>query len=278
MRNDNELSMKQIEQLEEKYLNKYWHFLKFVEDEIIKGFNSKNDIKSDWIGKYGNSEGGTSNFAVGSERIIYALLNGKIAGQPNSSPVSSDLFFEIDDAYIQIDLKSVTTNGGINIHPETNEILKDNIGDFDTSIFIGENQNTYHGNIIVNKNRPNQEIRRYEPNLPPVYNKSNGDKKICLTYFITILSNSATFETELVSIMCMPNGKLEPYYKERPLKAGKNPGKVRFTFSNVYKFELLDENPGTGEKPKRVKIIYKNPNMNDWTKRKLKFYLENADS
>ena len=78
MRDDNELSMKQIEQLEEKYLNKYWHFLKFVEDEIIKGFNSKNDIKSDWIGKYGNAEGGTSNFAVGSERIVYALINEKI--------------------------------------------------------------------------------------------------------------------------------------------------------------------------------------------------------
>lgn len=281
MRNDNELTPKEIESLEAKYLNKYWYFLKFVEDEIIKGFNTKNDIKSDWIGKYGGSDGGTSNFAVGSERIIYALLNGKIAGQPNSSPVSSDLFFEIDDAYIQIDLKSVTTNGGVSTNPETGESLKDNIGDFNTSIFIGENQNTYHGNIKVKKTNeagePFEEIRPYEPNLPPVYNKSNGEKKICLTYFITILSNSATFETELVSILCMPNGKLEPYYKERPLKAGKNPGKVRFNFSNVYKFELLDENPYTGEKPKRVKIIYKNPNMSDWTKQKLKFYLENAD-
>ncbi len=277
MRNDNEMTKKQIEILEEKYLNKYWHFLKFVEDEIIFGFNTKNDIKSDWIGKYGGSEGGTSSFAVGSERIIYALLNGKIAGQPNSSPVSSDLFFEIDDAYIHIDLKSVTTNGGVTIHPETGEHLKDNIGDFDTSIFIGENQNTYHGNMIVNKGRNNEETRPYNPNLPPVYNKSNGDKKICLTYFITILSNSATFETEMVSILCMPNGNLEPHYKERPLKAGKNPGKTRFNFKNVHEFELMDDNPSTGKKPKRVKIIYKNPNMNDWTKEKLKFYLDEID-
>lgn len=277
MRNDNNLTCKQIEELECKYLNKYWYFLKFTEDEIIKGFNTKNDIKADWIGKYGNQEGGTSNFAVGSERIIYALLNGKIAGQPNSSPVSSDLFFEIEDAYIHIDLKSVTTNGGVLVHPETGEHLKDNIGDFNTDIFIGENQNSYHGNMVVNKGRPNEEIRRYEPNLPPVYNKVNGDKKICLTYFVTILSNSATFETELVSILCMPNGKLEPYYKERPLKPGKNPGKVRFNFSNVHKFELLDNDPKTNDKPKRIKIIYKNPNMSDWTKNKLRFYLENAD-
>lgn len=275
MRDDNLLTPQEIECLEAKYLNKYWHFLKFVEDEIIKGFNTKNDIKSDWIGRYGGENGGTSNFAVGSERIIYALLNGKIAGQPNSSPVSSDLFFEIDDAYIQIDLKSVTTNGGISVHPETGEPLKDNIGDFNTSIFIGENQNTYHGNMKVRVRDGNgntiEQIRPYEPNLPPVYNKSNGDKKICLTYFITILSNSATFETELVSIMCMPNGKLEPYYRERPLKAGKNPGKVRFNFSDVCKFELL------ANTPKRVKIIYKNPDMSDWTKNKLSFYLQNAD-
>lgn len=282
MRDDNKLTLKQIETLEAKYLNKYWHFLKFVEDEIIKGFNTKNDIKSDWIGKYGNSDGGISNFAVGSERIIYALLNGKIAGQPNSSPVASDLFFEIEDAYIQIDLKSVTTNGGISIHPETGELLKDNIGDYNTSIFIGENQNTYHGNLKVKTRNeegyPVEIIRPYEPNLPPVYNKSNGDKKICLTYFVTILSNSATFETELVSIMCMPNGKLESYYKERPLKAGKNPGKVRYNFSEVYKFELLDKDLLTQDNPKRIKIIYKNPNMSEWTKNKLKFYLKNADN
>ena len=266
-RNDELLNMQQIERLENKYLNKYWHFLKFVEDEIIKGFNTKNDIKNDWVGKYGNVEGGISSFAVGSERIIYALLNGKIAGQPNSCPVSSDLFFEIDEAYIHIDLKSVTTNGGINIHPITGKRIKDNIGDFKSDIFIGENQNSYKGIQIVNKGRPNEERREYTPNLPPVYNKSNGDKKICLTYFITILSNEATFETEMISIMCVPNGKLEPHYKERPLKAGKNPGKTRFNFKEVNKFELLPTNPS------RIKIIYTNPNMNDWVKGKLNFYL-----
>ncbi len=267
-RDDNQLSMKQIEELEHKYLEKYWHFLKFVEDEIIFGFNTKNDIKSDWIGKYGNGEAGISNFAVGSERIIYALLNGKIAGQPNSCPVSSDLFFETEDAYVHIDLKSVTTNGGQNIiNPVTNEPLKDNIGDFKSDIFIGENQNSYKGIQIVHEGRANEERREYIPNLPTVYSKTDGQKKICITYFITILSNAATFETEMISIMCVPNGKLEPYYKERPLKAGKNPGKTRFNFKKVNKFELLED------KPSRIKIVYKNPNMNDWVKNKLSFYL-----
>lgn len=262
MHDDSKLTLKQIEELEHKYLMKYWYFLKYAEDEIILGFDSKNDILEDWKGLYGSEDGGISDFAVGSERIIYALLNGKIAGQPNSSPVSSDLFFEINDAYIHIDLKSViTTDGAKN--------TTDNIGDFNTSIFIGQNQNSYKGNIIVNKGRENEEIRPYVPNLPTIYSKRNGEKKINLTYFVTILNNAITLKTELISIMCVPNGKLEEHYKERPLKAGKNPDKIRFNFKECNSFELLENTP------KRVKIVYKNPDMTESLKHKLNFYLEN---
>ncbi len=270
MHDDTNLSMKEIEELEYHYLLKYWYFLKYVEDDIIKGFNTKEDIKNDWIGLYGNQKGGISDFAVGSERIIYALLNGKIAGQPNSSPVSSDLFFEIEDAYVHIDLKSVITTDGLKYDDDGNK-LTDNIGDFKTSIFIGQNQNSYKGDMIVNEGRENEELRPYTPNLPTIYKKRNGDKKICLTYFVTILSNSITHNTELISILCVPNGKLEPHYKNKPLKAGKNPGKTRFDFKNCSSFELLDDTP------KRVRIIYKNPNMSDNMKRQLKFYLEEFD-
>lgn len=257
---DSHLTLEEIEELEYKYLKKYWYFLKYAEDDMIKGFNSKNDIKSDWEGLYGTEKGGTSDFAVGSERIVYALLNGKIAGQPNSSPVSSDLFFEVDDAYIHIDLKSVITTDGRE---------NDNIGDFNTSIFIGKNQNSYKGKMIVNKGRAKEEIRKYEPNLPTIYHKSNGERKINLTYFVTILSNAITTKTEMISIMCVPNGKLEKHYRERPLKAGKNPDKTRFNFKECSSFELLEN------KPKRVRIVYVNPDMTESLKLKLGFYLNN---
>ena len=71
--------------------------------------------------------------------------------------------------------------------------------------------------------------------------------------------------------MCLPNGKLEEHYHSRPLKAGKNPGKARFNFSAVPTFELLDGNK------KRVRIIHKNPNMSNYVKNKLSFYLEHFD-
>lgn len=267
MHDDSNLTLEEIEKLEYHYLMKFWYFLKYAEDDIIKGFNTMHDIEQDWKGLYGGNNGGISDFAVGSERIVYALLNGKIAGQPNSCPVSSDLFFEVEDAYIHIDLKSVTTTDGHKIKMSNGKNLGDNIGDFNTSIFIGENQNSYQGKMIVHKGKPNEEIREYSPNLPVIYSKKNGDKKICLTYFVTILNNVYTNETELISIMCVPNGKLEQHYKDKPLKAGKNPGKTRFNFKECSSFELLLDNP------KRVRVVYINPNMSDSLRKKLSLYI-----
>lgn len=257
-----------IEELEYKYLMKYWYFLKFAEDEMVRGLQSMDEIKNDWEGRYGK-QGNISKFDVGCERIVYALLNGKIAGQPNSNPVSSDLFFEVDDAFIHIDLKSVTTNEGM-LKNDNGQII-DNIGDFSTSIFIGENQNSYCGAMVINEGRENERIDLYSPNLPTYYTKNNGDKKLTLTYFVCLLNNGITLKSELISIMCMPNGKLEKVYHSRPLKAGKNPGKTRFNFSKIPRFELLDGNK------RRVRIIHKNPDMSSWIKDKLKIYLEYFD-
>ena len=263
MHDDTKLTLQEIEELEHKYLMKYWYFLKFAEDDIVHGMRTMEDIRNDWQGLYGNEDGGISLFDVGSERIVYALLNGKIAGQPNSCPVSSDLFFEVEDAYIHIDLKSVTTNEG--------QGGPDNITDFSTCIFVGENQNSYKGTIIKNVGKPTEYHEKYSPNLPTIYSKTNGDKKITLTYFVTLLNNSITQKCELISIMCFPNGKLAEHYGSRPLKAGKNPGKARFNFSEIPTFELLD-----GHK-KRVRIIHKNPTMSNYVTRKLDFYLKNFD-
>lgn len=252
----------EVEKLEHKYLMKYWYFLKFAEDDIVRGMLSMDDIRNDWQGLYGNANGGISQFDVGCERIVYALLNGKIAGQPNSCPVSSDLFFEVEDAYIHIDLKSVTTSEGTG---------QDNIGDFNTCIFVGENQNSYNGTIIKNAGTPRQTTEQYSPNLPTHYTKSNGDKKITLTYFVCMLNSSVTQRCELISIMSLPNGRLEQHYGSRPLKAGKNPGKARYNFSEIPTFELL------GNNEKRVRIVHKNPNMSTYVKGKLNFYLTNCD-
>lgn len=218
-----------LEELENKYLNKYYHFLKFAEDEMLAGFQTKEKIKNDWI-KYWQMKG-SSDFDVGAERIVYALLNGKGIGKPNSCPVSSDLFFEVDDAFIHIDMKTVQTK---------------NMGDYNTSIFVGENQNSYKYHMIVN----GDEKRDYTPHLPYYYNTLDGLKP-CLTYFVTILYESKNLDILNINLLCMLNGQLANHYQERPLKAGKNKGKVRFNFSRTPNFEIL----GYGQ---RIKVIYLN--------------------
>lgn len=247
------MTNKQIEELESKYLNKFYHFLKSFEDEMMDGFQTKEKIKDDWYGKYGTN---ISDFAVGAERIIYALFNGKGIGQPNSCPVGSDMFFEVKDAFIHIDLKTVQTR---------------NIGDITRSIFVGENQNSYKG--VMNVNTRHGVIQRdYIPALPIYYNKGKDNEKICLSYFITIVYEDENLNILDINLICMPNGQLENHYGSRVLQAGKNPGKTRFRFTEVPTFELL-ENPRS-----RVKVIYFNKAMDVDLKKKLSFYEEIFDA
>jgi hypothetical protein len=247
------LTLENIEEIEYKYLNKYYHFLKFAEDELLAGFKTKEKILNDWLGLY---KSGISDFAVGAERIVYSLLNGKGIGQPNSCPVGADLFFEVSDAFIHIDLKTV----GASL------IGKTNIGDYTSNIFVGTNQNSYKGKMVVNEGGANEETRDYTPSLPTIYNRGTTNEKICLSYFVTILYDKDTLDTLVMCIVCMPNGELEEHYKTRVLQAGKNLDKTRFRFTNIPEFELLDGNK------KRVKVIYFDHKMDAAYKRKLKFF------
>ncbi len=249
--------------LEQKYLNKYFYFLKFAEDELLFGFKTKYKIKDDWYPKWNpNEEGkGISDFATGAERIVYSLLNGKGIGQPNSAPIGADLFFEVEDAFIHIDLKTVQTR---------------NIGDYTSDIFVGNNQNSYNGKLDVSGIEKTYD----EACLPTFYTLSDKTKKICLTYFITILYEETNLDILTISIISMPNGELFPYYGKRVLKAGKvlypdgNPKRethaksVRFKWKEVSEFELLEQNK------KRVKIAYFNNEMNDELKAKLVYFDE----
>lgn len=244
------LDPKKLEELEYQYLNEFYHFLKFVERRMLLGFKTKEAIKDDWIDKWNpedESKGkGISSFAVGAERIVYALFNAQGFGQPNSCPIGSDLFFETQDAFIHIDLKTVQTR---------------NIGDYTTSIFVGDNQNSYNESIKLS----NGSERPYEnAALPKEYN-NKGNKKPCLTYFITILYDEESLEILNINILSMPNGALSSIYGSDVLKAGKNPGKIRYHFSKTEDFRLLEN------KSKRIKVVYYNPKINEQNKKKLEF-------
>jgi hypothetical protein len=258
-----------LELLERKYLNKYYHFLKFAEDELLEGFQTKYRIHNDWKNQWNPEEDGKgiSDFAAGAERIIYSLLNGKGIGQPISAPVGSDLFFEVSDAFIHIDLKTVQTR---------------NINDFVKTIFVGNNQNSYNGNLNVSGKTKTYDYAA----LPHYYtiesqDSSNGTKKPCLTYFITILYEESNLNILMLNIVCMPNGALYETYTTDVLSAGKKRERskedpdydsfretVRFKFKNCDKFKLLDEQSS------RIKIVIFDKDMETEFLDKLTFLKE----
>ncbi len=103
--------MKNIE-LEAKYLNKFYYFMKFIEDEMMFKFKIENKIEIDWIDKYSSE---LSDFEANIKRVISSLFNKNIE-QIYPSLIDSDIFFELDDAFINIDLKVIEADNITDIH------------------------------------------------------------------------------------------------------------------------------------------------------------------
>lgn len=77
--------------------------------------------------------------------------------------------------------------------------------------------------------------------MPTFYTKSDGSKKLCLTYFIAILYNEENLDIQASIITCMPNGELSEIYEPDTLNAGKNRGQARFNYSKCKTFRLLKD-------------------------------------
>ena len=225
----------EIEQLELTYLDTIKSLIEGNLKNILKNLDSMNNISQYWK-NISTDEG----FDTGAERIIYSVLQrGSDLGEPNSSPVGSDLMFESSDAFIHIDLKTCQPENNLRDHWETP---------------VGKNQNSYKYDMKVNKT-----TRAYEPHLPTHY-----DEKPALTYFITILySKNSNFEFKVanINVGCMPNGSLKDIYLTTPLGPGKNIGQARFMMAKSYQFKKLNNN-------NRVKIIYENLSILDNSKAK----------
>lgn len=197
--------LRELEQLEEKYLTKYEYFMRFIMDELLEDLSSKNRIKLDWENHW-KSEG-ISSYNTGAERIVYAHLNGKGIGDVNSAPVGSDLFFELKDAFIHIDLKTAVYT---------------NKTEYYTYINVGNNQTSYESYVYKNNAK---KLIYEESTLPQGYTLDNDSEKIrkpCLTYFISLLFDKDKDKLLSMSISSMPNGKLEQLYGSNILQTGKN--------------------------------------------------------
>ena len=235
---------KEIEFWEYQYLQHINYLLAIDVKKLIDGLNTKEKIRNEW--EEFISENNKSELSIGSERIFYWLFNQ--FGIPNSAPVGSDLFFELYNAFIHIDIKTV--------------IRKNVASDFNKRIQIGKNQSSYAGDVIYDDGIFKE---KYYPHLPTTY-KVNEKEKICLTYFVVILNQEEEKDIQAIILTCMPNGQLKKYYENKinkgnitygPLAPGKNDTEARFRYVETKEFKLLDN------KPSRTKILYWNEKIDD---------------
>jgi hypothetical protein len=236
------LTNNELEKLEAKYLSKIYASLYANLDNILKNLLSMNKLLYSWKNKIKLTKKKKKNdkedgFDVGAERVIYSVLQrASDLGEPNSSPVASDLFFENDEAFINIDCK--TCQGSTNL------------GDH-WAHSISTNQTSYKSFMNIKSGKKIIGERYYEPSLDTYYlNKPN------LTYFITILyAVEKEYSIVNLNVACMPNGQLVEVYGRSPLRPGKNPPEGRFAQEQCNDFKIVGG--------KRIKIVHENLNNLD---------------
>ncbi|MBT9175589.1 MAG: hypothetical protein DDT22_01269 [candidate division WS2 bacterium] len=223
----------ELEKIERQYFDLILLHLKQDLSTLIDGLNSRIKILNDWYDNFiktARKGYKASDLDTGAERIFHHFF-ASILRFPNSSPLGSDLMFELPDAFMHIEVKTA---------------LLDNPADYKGKINIAINQTSYGVNKI------------FTPNLPQYYQISPKTVKPGLTYIIQIVHEHAKPNIKALKLVCIPNGQLYPHYGKGIFKSGKGgyaKGKdFRYNYSVEPYFRLLSNR--YNEKIFRVELIY----------------------
>lgn len=223
----------ELERKEKQYFDLILLHLKQDLSALIDGLNSRIKILNNWYDNFiKTARRGykASDLDTGAERIFHHFF-AAILRFPNSSPVGSDLMFELPDAFMHIEIKTA---------------LIDNPADYKGKINIAINQTSYGVNKI------------FSPNLPQYYRTSPKIEKPCLTYIIQIVHEHAKPDIKALKLVCVPNGQLYSHYGKSIFKSGKGgyakAKDFRYNYSAEPYFKLLSER--YKEKIFRIELIY----------------------
>lgn len=227
------LSDFELEKIERQYFDLILLHLKQDLNTLINGLNSRIKILNDWYDNFiktARKGYKASDLDTGAERIFHHFF-ASILRFPNSSPLGSDLMFELPDTFMHIEIKTA---------------LIDNPADYKGKINIAINQTSYGVSKI------------FTPNLPQYYQISPKTGKPCLTYIIQIVHEHAKPNIKALKLVCIPNGQLYPHYVKGIFKSGKGgyaKGKdFRYNYSVEPYFKLLSNK--YNEKIFRIELIY----------------------
>ncbi len=232
------LSDFELEREERQYFDLILLHLKQDLNSLINGLNSRIKILNDWYDNFiktARSGYKASDLDTGAERIFHHFF-ASILKFPNSSPLGSDLMFEVPDAFIHIEIKTA---------------LIDNPSDYRGKINIAINQTSYGVEGI------------FLPNLPHYYKISAKIRKPCLNYIIQIVHEHAKPDIKALKLVCVPNGQLYPHYGKNIFKSSKagfaKAKDFRFNYSSEPYFKLLSNK--YKEKIFRIELVYLSKDM-----------------
>lgn len=167
------------------------------------------------------------------------ICRGKQNWQVNSSPISSNLLFELPDAMINIDAKTY----------KEKQREEDKVN-------LAKNQTSYGLHVYLRSQRTNT---RYTWNaaLKPVYRHEEKGDLPTVSFIVKFIYDNEDQHLREVQLINIPNGKLISVYGKGVFRRGKskikagNPVRdIRFKISNF-------ENPKLTDNWKRKMIIYK---------------------
>ncbi|HOV21772.1 MAG TPA: hypothetical protein PLW95_03725 [bacterium] len=224
----------ELEKKEKQYFDLILLHLKQDLNSLMDGLNSRIKILNNWYDNFiktARSGYKSSDLDTGAERIFHHFF-ASILKFPNSSPVGSDLMFELPDSFMHIEIKTA---------------LIDNPSDYKGKINIAINQTSYRVNNV------------FLPNLPQYYKSSSfNEEKPCLTYIIQIVHKHAKPDIKAIKLVCIPNGQLYTHYGKSIFKSGKGgytkAKDFRYNYSAEPYFKLLSKK--YREKIFRIELVY----------------------
>lgn len=192
---------KQIEELEKKYFLELKEMLINKKKELVDRFNSRLDIKRDTEGiSYKENE-----VEAGAERVLISLIcRQKLTWQVNSSPISSNLLFELPNAIMNIDAKTYK-----------------NKSREDDKVNLARNQTSYGNNVHIKSERTGTRYT-WKAALKPIYHHEKKGELPTISYIIKFIydnDDQSLLEVELINI---PNGKLIGEYGRDIFRRGKS--------------------------------------------------------
>ena len=231
------LANEKLERLELDYLNTIYAMILSHLQDILQRFYLRIKLYDFWKRQFRESEElkRLSDLGVGAERVFHTIFARRTDWLPSSIPVGSNLFYETEGAFINIDIKSVYV---------------ENSWDYFGAAEVGERQTSYSMQHTWGA------LEKFVPQLPPYY-ELDGMEKPCLTYIMQIIHVDIDqilekkYDPNLIALilLCVPNGLLYREYEEKIIeepksyhtKKGKRyrPANFRYAYHNHPNFAAL---------------------------------------